>query len=81
LATGDGGPDHPYLATYSTDEHDLLRALGLRARGQELVRHGSGRFDVISCEDGSEIWFDVTESVTCIGPVVERHAAVLGGDG
>ena len=63
-----------------TDECDSLQRLGLRARGQELVRGDSGRFHVIRCEDGVEIWFDATDAVTCVGPFVERHTSVCGGE-
>ena len=39
-----------------------------------------GRFDVICCENDSEFWFDVTDAVSCTGPVMERPATVFDGD-
>lgn len=61
LATGDGSFACPYLVTYPSDEHDLLTVLKQEARSQQLIACDSGRFDVLTCADGSELWFDVTD--------------------
>ena len=61
LATGDGSFACPYLVTYTTDEYDLLGMLGREARSTQLIDCDSGRFDVLHCTDGSELWFDVTD--------------------
>jgi hypothetical protein len=61
LATGDGTRKSPFLVTYLTDEADVMRALDQTdIRCQQLVETGSKRCDVITCHDGSDIWFDVT---------------------
>ena len=60
LATGDGSPDKPYLVTRVSDEYDLLRHLK-KARTSQGLRHKGGKaFDVMSCADGTEVWFDIT---------------------
>jgi hypothetical protein len=61
FATGDGTPANPYLVCQTTDEHDVVAALGLEPAGQSLVQHGKRLCDVIVCSDGREIWFDVTD--------------------
>ena len=61
FATGDGMRGSPYLVTYRGDEYDVLDALSRRACSQRLVERGSSRYDVIACEDGTEVWFDVTD--------------------
>jgi hypothetical protein len=60
LATGDGSPSNPYIVCHTTDEYDILAALGRDAAGQSLEQHGGKLLDVITCDDGREIWFDVT---------------------
>ena len=60
LATGDGSADKPYLVTRVSDEYDLLRHLK-KARTTQGLRHKDGKaFDVMSCTDGTEVWFDIT---------------------
>ncbi len=60
LATGDGSADKPYLVTRVTDEYDLLRHLK-KVRDAQGLRHKDGKaFDVMSCTDGTEVWFDIT---------------------
>jgi len=48
------------LVTYAADERDLLATLEREARSQQLIDCDSGRFDVLTCADGGEVWFDVT---------------------
>jgi len=60
LATGDGSPSNPYIVCHTTDEYDILAALGRDAAGQTLEQHGGKLLDVITCDDGREICFDVT---------------------
>ncbi|HUT32332.1 MAG TPA: DUF4919 domain-containing protein [Planctomycetota bacterium] len=60
LATGDGSADKPYLVTRVTDEYDVLRHLK-KAKTTQGLRNKDGKsFDVMSCEDGTEVWFDIT---------------------
>ncbi len=64
LLSGDGAPERPYLVTHVADEYDLLATLDKAALTQRIVNTGSGSFDVITCRDGSEVWFDVTSGLT-----------------
>jgi hypothetical protein len=61
LATGDGTPANPYIVCHASDEYDVLETLGLEPAGQSLVEHGGGLCDVLTCSDGREVWFDVTD--------------------
>jgi hypothetical protein len=61
LSTGDGTVDRPYLVTYVSDESDLLMATGRRGRQQRLVEGDVGCYDVVTCDDGQEVWFDVSD--------------------
>jgi len=60
LATGDGSPEKPYLVTRVSDEYDVLVHLKKRSTQQGLMNRGGKSFDVLSCTDGSQLWFDVT---------------------
>lgn len=71
LATGQGSFACPYLVTYASDEHDLLAVLRQEARSQQLIACDSGRFDVLTCADGNELWFDVTDLFR-VAPVPSR---------
>jgi hypothetical protein len=61
LATGEGTPESPYLVAMTSDQYDILRALGLTPHRQKLVERDGKRCDCILCENGAEMWFDVTE--------------------
>ena len=78
LATGNGSFASPYLVTYPADEYDLLAALGREPRSQQLIDCDSGRFDVLTCDDGEEFWFDVTaflrEAPQPLRPLVRTSA-------
>jgi len=60
LNSGDGSQKKPYLVTRVSDEYDLLRHLEKASKMQGLRLDGGKSYDVISCTDGSEIWFDIT---------------------
>jgi hypothetical protein len=75
LGSGDGSKSHPYLVSQTADVYDVLQALGQRPCRQMLVERGAGRFDVVVCDDGSEIWFDVTD---LLRPDIPANLA-LGG--
>ena len=60
LSTGDGSKAQPYLVLYPTDEYDLLAYLEKRSTSQSLEMLGEKRYDCQTCDDGTEIWFDVT---------------------
>jgi hypothetical protein len=60
LLTGDGSEARPYLVSSVTDEYDVLDHLGKSLRQQSLVEKKGRRCDRFECEDGSQIWFDVS---------------------
>ncbi len=64
LSAGDGSEAHPYLVSSVADEYDVLEHLGKGLRQQTLVERGNRRYDRFDCEDGSQIWFDVTAPLT-----------------
>lgn len=63
LMTGDGSEEAPYVVAAASDELDLLDELDLSPSSQSLVHRGDGIFDVIQCQDGSEVWFDASAMV------------------
>lgn len=60
-ASGDGTKERPYLVLRTTDEYDLMGALGKELASQHLVHDGPRQYDRMVCTDGSELWFDITE--------------------
>jgi hypothetical protein len=60
LLTGDGSGERPYLVTRVSDEYDLLRHLKKGKKAQSLRQKDGKSYDVMSCADGSEVWFDIT---------------------
>jgi len=62
LASGSGSRAEPYPVVRTSDEYDVLSYLGKELKLQELVHDGGRHLDVMRCEDGSEIWFDVTDA-------------------
>ena len=64
--TGDGTQEKPYLVLRTSDEYDMLSALGKQFASQHLI-HDEGRsFDKITCADESEVWFDITEMMAAM---------------
>ncbi|MBN1205474.1 MAG: DUF4919 domain-containing protein [Myxococcaceae bacterium] len=64
LASGDGTPERPYPVTHVEDEFDVLRHLNKSRKLQSLVSREGRHFDLMACEDGSEVWFDITALIT-----------------
>jgi hypothetical protein len=60
-ATGDGTRDRPWLVLRTSDEYDVLSALGKQLSSQHLVHENERSFDKMACADGSELWFDITD--------------------
>lgn len=75
LATGDGTSANPYLVCNSSDEHDILEALGCEASRQSIVENAGRMCEVVSCSDGREVWFDVTEVLS--PPKLTRRSRVI----
>ena len=64
LNAGDGSEDSPYLVACTMDERHVCRALGVIPRSQALSNHQGRLLDVVACENGERICFDVTGLVT-----------------
>ena len=60
-STGDGSHERPFLVLRTSDEYDMLGVLGKRFSGQALVHEDEKSFDKMTCDDGAELWFDITE--------------------
>jgi hypothetical protein len=75
LATGDGTSANPYLICNSSDEHDILEALGCEASQHSIVENAGRMCEVVACSDGREVWFDVTE-VLATPKLTRRSCAV-----
>jgi len=47
----------------ASDELDLLDELELTAASKALVYRGDCAFDVVRCDDGTDVWFDASAMV------------------
>jgi hypothetical protein len=63
LSTGDGTRANPYIVCHGGDEYDVLEAIGLEPAGQSLVEDAGRLCDVVTCANGREVWFDVTDLI------------------
>ncbi|MCC9604023.1 DUF4919 domain-containing protein [Stieleria sp. JC731] len=61
LATGEGSQASPYLISRTMDEYDVLAFLEKELQSQSLVHEDRHIYDKITCTDGTELWFDITE--------------------
>jgi hypothetical protein len=59
LETGCGSPEAPYRITHVSDEYDVLLALGRESVSQRLIERDGRAFDVLRCDDGQELWFEL----------------------
>ncbi|MBT9457366.1 MAG: hypothetical protein IV097_12170 [Burkholderiaceae bacterium] len=57
--SGDGSAARPYRVSHVADEYDLLESLGRSFASQRQVSASEGVFDLITCTDGSELWFEI----------------------
>jgi hypothetical protein len=65
-STGDGTEEKPYLVLRTSDEYDMLSALDKQFASQHLI-HAKGRsYDKMTCVDGSELWFDITDMMAAM---------------
>ena len=67
LGTGDGSRERPYVVSMVEDEYDLLRHLKKRVRSQGLMIGDEKHYDRIQCQDGGEVWFDITTPFKTLG--------------
>jgi hypothetical protein len=59
LETGEGSRTSPYQVLRTCDQYDIIRFLGLRGRSQRAVEIRGRSRDVVQCDDGSRVWFDL----------------------
>jgi hypothetical protein len=76
LSSGDGTRHKPYVITQLPDEYDVLKLLGLKCVTQQLVQRGRRACDVLSCQDGSQVWFNVSDLVM-VPAALQTGPAVL----
>jgi hypothetical protein len=62
-STGDGTPEAPFIPLHPSDEYDLVAFLGQEGVTQRREDREGRAFDVLTCADDSEVWFDVTDAV------------------
>jgi Domain of unknown function (DUF4919)/Ribosomal protein L7/L12 C-terminal domain len=62
LMTGDGSHEKPYVVVRVDDEYDVINQLGKQRVGQSLIQEEEKFYDLLRLEDGSELWFDITEA-------------------
>jgi len=60
LMTGDGSPGRPYIVLRAADEYDVLASMGLRCRAHQVAYRDGRAFDALACDDGRDVWFDVS---------------------
>lgn len=60
LATGQGSKESPYVVLRTSDEHDVVQYLGKEFVSQALINEEPQHYDVITCADDSEFWFDIS---------------------
>jgi hypothetical protein len=71
LSTGDGSEERPYLVLRTTDEYDVLQHLDKTLDMQELMHKGERSYDVMNCQDGSVLWFDITDAFATLARQME----------
>lgn len=72
IHSGDGTQAKPYRVLRTSDEYDVLAALGKQMQTQYLVHGEDGRsYDRMVCADGSELWFDITDQFAAMSRRVE----------
>lgn len=62
-STGDGSPDAPFRPILPSDEYDLAQFLGKESLTQRREDRAGRAYDVLTCADGAELWFDITDGV------------------
>lgn len=62
-STGDGTREHPWSVLRVSDQYDVLRADRRTSREQTLTTSGGRSLDRHVCDDGSDVWFEVSRLV------------------
>lgn len=61
--TGDGTIENPYIVIRVSDEKDFMELhLSKKYTRQRLIQHEGKYLDVLTLEDGSELYFDITDA-------------------
>lgn len=60
ISTGDGTKSKPYIVLSPKDEYDVLGYFKKTPQQQALIEEAEKQYDMITCQDGRELWFDVT---------------------
>jgi hypothetical protein len=60
LNSGDGTAERPWVVLRVSDESDALAELGRTSRHVRYEERGDRLIDLHECDDGTEVWFDVT---------------------
>jgi hypothetical protein len=76
LQSGEGTEDAPYIVTCTTDERHVCEMLGLVPRSQALTNRRATALDVVECDTGVTIWFDVSGLVPLPGLKPRRRRSV-----
>lgn len=58
-ASGTGSEEDPITVLRVQDEYDLLEISGRTVRAQQLSRTQDSAFDVVTLDDGTEVWFEL----------------------
>jgi hypothetical protein len=75
LQTGDGTVEHPREAAFVTDINDVALALNLEVLSRQTLQQGTRTLDLVTAEDGQQLWFDVTEMTRRASQVARQWAA------
>lgn len=67
LKTGDGTREKPWAVLRTSDEYDVLLFIDKKMVRQALVQQDGRKLDRLECEDGTEVWFDVTDPFATFG--------------
>ena len=71
-ASGDGSRERPFRVLRTSDEYDLLDYLHAAMEKQQVVHVRQRHYDVLTCEDGRELWFDITQAYKLLGDSIEE---------
>ena len=70
LGTGEGTQEKPYLIVRTSDEYDVIRFLKKDFKKQTLSEKEGRHLEQIECQDGSEVWFDITDPFLQLGKMM-----------
>lgn len=75
MRTGDGSASSPFLITYPTDPSDILWVLHLKGIHRQMVRSDRGLLEILTCDDGREVWFNCSAFADVDAPVMQVSSA------